>query len=243
MTLTTTTLTRYYKRATQAIRRRFRLAVITSIIALAALLLTYERPIKQQRIEMHFLVSQEPLDSTLEIEEERYNLWVASEYVVWGLADWANGTNFAEEVSRQMIALDYDSEDFSTQEIDKNMYSSAARSRLLIGVLADDEKSVRDMARIASDIIVNRPGEGIPQFERARAFPFLLDNIEDENLVVEVDPNITEQIGLPARLLLGLLSGMLLALLLDYLDPTIRYPDRMKTLDIPILAEIPEAVL
>ena len=57
---------------------------------------------------MHFLVSQEPLDSTLEIEEERYNLWVTSEYVVWGLSDWANGTKFAQEVSEQMILDGYD---------------------------------------------------------------------------------------------------------------------------------------
>ena len=243
MTLTTPALAKYYNRAVQAVRRRMRLAAITTTIVLAALLLTYERPIKQQRIEMHFIVSQEPLDSTLEIEEERYNLWVTSEYVVWGLSDWANGTKFAQEVSEQMILDGYDKDDFSTEEIDKNMYSNAGRSRLRVGVLADDKETVQVMARIVSDKIINQTNSEIPHLERDRAFPFLIDSIEDEGIIAEVQPNITEQLGLPTRILLGLLSGVILALLLDYLDPTIRYPDRMRTLDIPILAEIPEAVL
>lgn len=226
-------------RILDALKRRRRLIAIVSLITIAGLLVTYAPQEKVQRIEMHFIVGQEPiLDSDIVTEEERYFRWVASEYIVYGVHDWASATIFADEVSKRMIAAGYD--DYDTELVDSNMYANAQRSRLLLGVVAGDEETVIDFASIASAVLLEKAGEGIPQLQNEPAAIFPIDPYI-EPLVTEVSRTVSVQTALPMRLVFGILSGFVVAALFELFDPTIRYREAAERLKLPILGEIPKA--
>lgn len=229
----------FQRRVIDALKRRRRLIAIVSLICLAGLLATYTPAEQVQRIEMHFIVGQEPLvDSTLITEEERYFRWVASEYIVYGVHDWASATLFAEEVSERMIAAGYD--DYNVEEVDSNMYASVQRSRLLLGVVAGDEETVKDFAEIATSVLLEQAGAGIPQLQNEPAAIFPIDPLADP-LVTQISQTISDQTALPIRLVIGMLSGFIVAAVVELFDPTIRYRDAAKRLNLPLLGEIPKA--
>lgn len=222
--------------------RRRRAFALTSLIVLLIGLGTYQPPRRFQRIELKFIVSQPPLPSTEEKEEERYNHWVASEYVVFSLSDWANGSTFATDVAESMNKLNYD---MDIEDVDDNMYARAVRSQLTLGVLAKDEQQVRDMALIASELLTAQAGQGIPQLQLQAADIFPIDPIADP-LVEEVDidelnASVGSQLSLLLRVLIAIVAGIAAMLILELYDPTIRNRNAIEALQLPILGEIPRS--
>lgn len=221
-----------FKPYLSALRRRWRVILLTNLLVLAALLITYSPPRSLHRIELRYIVGAEPLPSTARVEEERYYRWVGSEYEVYSIADWANGTAFATRVLERLEAAGVE---MDLLELDQQMYAEAVRSRLLIGVLAEDEATVRLMGQIVNDLLLNLEGVAIPQFGQTRARLFPIDVGEPDLF----NPPVTQQLNLPVRLVLGLASGFALAALLELFDPTIRSRAALADLRLPLLGEIP----
>jgi hypothetical protein len=61
----------------------------------------------------------------------------------------------------------------------------------------------------------------------------------DEPIVNRLPPGLLAQLDLPFRFALALASGVGLALLVDYLDPTVRGRDELETLGLSVVGAIP----
>ena len=62
----------------------------------------------------------------------------------------------------------------------------------------------------------------------------------DQPIVNRIPPGITTQLQLPLRIGLALAAGLGLALLVDYLDPTVRGRREVEEMGLPVIAEIPK---
>jgi capsular polysaccharide biosynthesis protein len=62
----------------------------------------------------------------------------------------------------------------------------------------------------------------------------------DHPMVSQLPDGIRNRLELPLRILLALLAGIGLALLVEYLDPTIRDRQELQELGLEVLGEIPK---
>ncbi|MCB0000869.1 MAG: hypothetical protein KDE56_34130, partial [Anaerolineales bacterium] len=61
----------------------------------------------------------------------------------------------------------------------------------------------------------------------------------DQPIVNPISPGLRSQLDLPLRVILAFGAGIALALLAEYLDPTIRERDEVVQMGLEILGEIP----
>lgn len=220
-------------------RRRWRLiAAVSGVLMLLFAFAARPQP-RPYRIEIGFIAGQAPLESTLSVEEERYFNWVASEYIVFGLADWANGTQFADRVQR-LLALD--GIELDLDAILEALDAGATRSRLVVAAEHVDPATVRALIAAAAEVVMAQDGVNIPQLTNATPRIFPIDNLAGlATLPLERDDlTIRDQLNLPLLLLFGFLGGFALAGVLELFDPTIRSRSALQGLNLPLLGEIPE---
>jgi hypothetical protein len=214
------------------LRRRWRPLLLTSLAVLTFLLLTWSPARPLHRIELRYIVGTEPLPSTTRVEEERYYRWVGSEYEVYALADWVNGSAFIATVRDELEQQGFDVDPIT---LEQNVYAEAVRSRLLVGIVYDDLALVESAAAIMDRLIIQREGLEIPQFSFSPVQIFPIDVPEPDIF----NPPVSRQLSLPVRLLLGVLSGFVVVFLLELFDPVIRYRKTLDDLQLPLLGEIP----
>ena len=77
---------------------------------------------------------------------------------------------------------------------------------------------------------------GLPQLDGETAVLVQLD----QPVVNQIPVGIRSQLDLPLRVALALGAGIGLALLVEYLDPTIRERDEVEKLGLPVVGEIPK---
>ena len=222
------------------IKRRWQLIAIVCAVTLSYFLLTYQTAKERANIQMRFIVGQIPFESAHTKEEERYYNWVSSEYVVAGISDWSNGNSFAKLVSDRLLALNYEAyKDMDVQKVSDDMYAQAARSQLLVNVYHDTEQGVKDFADAVTYVFVNQAAteSGIPQLALDRP---VVTPIDGEHIIQDYRPFLQAQMDLPTRLTFGLLSGFVVALLVELFDPTIRYQRGNEILGLPLMGEIPK---
>jgi len=69
--------------------------------------------------------------------------------------------------------------------------------------------------------------------------PEVVSTLLDGPTVVAVGPDLRSRIELPLRILLGFVAGIVLVFLLDYLDTSLRRPQELEDLGLPVLGAIP----
>lgn len=229
--------------ARQFVQRRKRLITTTSAVVLLLLLLTYRLPQREYQIELKFIVGRDPLPQTDTLtqrgEEERYYRWVASEYEVYAVTDWLNGTQFSQDVSDKLVALGY--KELDEETVNQYMYAEAARSRLLINVVYQNKQTLELIAQIVLNTLSATVGNNqltIPQLgsEPVQLFPI---DVTDKFVIQDFNPPVSAQFSLPLRIILGLLSGFVVAAIFELYDPTIYHRSAIKHLKLPLLGEIP----
>lgn len=85
-------------------------------------------------------------------------------------------------------------------------------------------------------VLTEQNGEALPQLGGETAVLTQLD----QPMIGQIPVGITSQLDLPLRLALALAAGIGLALLVEYLDPTIRERDELLEIGLPIMGEIPK---
>lgn len=232
----------------QAIRRRWKIAAFVTL-ALLLLRFAFWRPVPTlYRTELSFIVSTQALDSTLATEEEKYYLWLSSEYVVASISDYLNGGDFANLVS--VVLLRDGFAEMDTVTTDEFVSAGYVRSRLIVAITHPNTAMVDTIANATVEALfginltqfaardqslpIDLP---VPQLERSPAFLFPIDSeltIEQINLRQDV-----MRAGL-TRLLTALLGGLIIMFVAEYRDPTIRSLAAAEKLHIPIIGEIPD---
>ncbi|MCA9959696.1 MAG: hypothetical protein KC443_11715 [Anaerolineales bacterium] len=210
--------------------RRWPLVVIPAVIVLGVALATYQSPAAVYTVGVRFIVAQEPVTTAATVQEERYYNWLTSEYVVNGLTDWVNGRNFATAVSAQLAKEGLDIPAGAIQPVADN-----TRSMLTLSLTAGDAEALAAIMRAAITVLVTQNAAALPQLggETAVIVPL------DEPIVNQVSAGLRAQLDLPLRVILALGAGVGLALLVEYLDPTVRTRAQVEELGLPILGDIP----
>ncbi len=215
------------------LKRRWLVALIPIVAVLAVGLATYQAPGPLYNAGVRFIVGQEPTESADLSDEERLANWKASEYIVNTLADWVRGGQFAELVSEELAVQGIN---VAPQEIVAGTVSDSTRSMLVLSMTYGDAAVLEQMLRVAGEVLAEANDEGLPQLGGKAA-----DLVQmDEPIVNQIPPGITTQLQLPLRIGLAIAAGIGLALLVDYLDPTVRGRREVESMGLPVIAEIPK---
>jgi capsular polysaccharide biosynthesis protein len=221
-------LRRYWK----ILRRRWLLVLVPAIVVLVVGLLTYKPPVQAYNAGVRFLVGQVPAAGTELRDEQRYYNWLTSEYIVNGLTDWVRGGGFAEEVSAYLAQQGYE---IPAHAIQGGLAADNARSMLTISLTYGDADSLAQMMDGVIFILISENAQALPQLGGDTAVLTQLD----QPVVNPLPSTIRSQLDLPLRIILALAAGVGLALLVEYLDPTIRDRQETEELGLQVLGEIP----
>jgi capsular polysaccharide biosynthesis protein len=214
------------------LKRRWLYVIIPTLIVLAIGLVTYSRPAPLYNAGVRFIVGQEPIGSASLTDEQRLANWKTSEYVVNTLADWVRGGQFAglvsEGLAEQGITV-------APQAIVAGTSSESTRSMMVLSISYVDPTVLDQIMHEAGRVLIERNALGLPQLggEPARLVQL------DEPIVNRVSAGIVKQLDLPLRIILALLAGIGLALLVEYLDPTVRDRRELETMGISVIGSIP----
>ena len=216
----------------QVLLRRWPFVVVPTVVVAALAIATFRLPQPTYSTSIQYIVSQQPTVSAETDEESRRLVWITSQYVVNGLTDWANGTDFSARIARELQLKGFD---IDTGEVSSALLAGTIRSKLEIYVDHSDEETVRAISN-AANVVLNRDNiEAIPQLGEDQAFLMPIDELEIE----EIAPGMSALLMLPIRMAIGAAAGLALALLVEYIDPKIRSGHQLKSIELALLAEIP----
>lgn len=231
----------------RAFARRWRLFLVVVLIVLTYRL-AFWRPVSMlYRTEMRFIVSTQPLDSTLVTEQEKYYLWIASEYVVASVSDYMNGNDFISLVSNELLANGYDEMDAVTT--DEFVQIGYERSRLVVAVTHPDREMVPIIANATAVAMLGvdtmtlvEQGTSapvrvpIPQLEESPAFLFPIDS---DLLINDIDLRADTRRVAFNIVMSATLTALVAVFVAEARDKTIRSRRSAMGLSIPLIGEIP----
>jgi capsular polysaccharide biosynthesis protein len=213
-------------------KRRWLLVILPAAVVLAIGLATYQSPPPVYNVGVRFLVAQPPSEGADTADEQRYYNWLASEYIVNGLTDWVKGGTFATAVSEELAIQGLD---VPAGAIQGSLAADNARSMLIVSLTYGDGEVLAAMMDAVA-VVLQEQNSVLPQLDGETAVLVQLD----QPIVNQIPGGIRSQLDLPLRILLALGAGVGLALLVEYLDPTIRERDELAQLGLPIVGEIPK---
>lgn len=213
-------------------KRRWLYVIIPTLIVLAIGLVSYSRPAPLYNAGVRFIVGQEPIGSASLTDEQRLANWKTSEYVVNTLADWVRGGQFAGLVSQGLAEQGIT---VAPQAIVAGTSSESTRSMMVLSISYVDPTVLDQIMHEAGRVLIERNDLGLPQLGGEPAQLVQLD----EPIVNRVSAGIVQQLDLPLRIVLALLAGIGLALLVEYLDPTIRDRRELETMGLLVIGSIP----
>lgn len=214
-------------------KRRWLIVILPTAVVLAVGLATYQSPPPVYNVGVRFLVSQPPSEEADTADEQRYYNWLASEYIVNGLTDWVKGGLFATAVSQELAEQGIE---VPPGAIQGSLAADNARSMLTLTMNYGDGEALAAMMNAASTVLTEQNSSALPQLGGETAVVIQ----QDQPIVNQIPAGIRSQLDLPLRILLALGAGVGLALLIEYLDPTIRERDELARLGLPIVGEIPK---
>lgn len=214
-------------------KRRWLLVFLPIAVVLAVGLATYKVPPPVYNVGVRFIVGQAPAADTATSDQERYYNWTASEYVVNGLTDWVTGSRFAAAVSQELAAQGLD---VPSEAIQGSLAADNSRSMLTISLTYSDAQLLARMIDAVAKVLIEQNADALPQLGGETAVLVQID----QPIVNQIPAGIRSQLDLPFRLLLAIVAGIGLALLVEYLDPTIRERDELARLGLPVMGEIPK---
>ncbi|GAB4264439.1 MAG: hypothetical protein Kow0080_03510 [Candidatus Promineifilaceae bacterium] len=220
------------KRYAKILLRRWWLIVIPAAIVLTAGLATYKPAPPVYNVGMRFIVGQRPAPDAKSEDEERLANWQTSEYLVNGITDWVRGNRFAEAVSAEMASQGVN---VPAGAIMGSLAADNVRSMLQLSLTYGDADVLAAMVEAVVKVMQTQNSEALPQLggETAVIVPL------DDPVINPISAGLRSQLDLPLRAAIALAAGFGLALLAEYLDPTIRDREDVQSLGLPLLGEIP----
>lgn len=158
------------------------------------------------------------------------DVWLASELAVNALTDWVRTSSFVSEIVRQAAT--------EGVEVNAAAVSIAADNSRSIGQLIISYPDMEVLSKVvdaAVDVLKSRAQNYFPQLGGQAAQVTLLD----VPVIHAAPPPIANRLVPVFRLVVGLLAGVGLAFLAEYLDPTIRQREHVEALGLPVIATLP----
>ncbi len=213
-------------------RRRWLLVLIPPLVVALFSAVTYQPPPAPGfNVGVNFIVAQSPSPGAELVDEDRYYNWLGSEYIVNGLTDWAVSGTFKTAVSNQLAQENID--------VAPSSYSVSAdnvRSKLQLFIQHGDAETLGHIIDAAITVLSEQNADALPQLGGETAVLVLLD----EPVVTPLPRSLSNLLDIPLRIAIGLAAGLGLALLVEYLDPTIRNREEAEAMGFAVLGEIPK---
>ena len=213
-------------------RRRWLLVLIPPLVVALFSLVTYQPPPAPGfNVGVNFIVGQTPAPEANVADQERYYNWLGSEYIVNGLTDWAVSGNFKTAVSTQLAQENID--------VPPGSFSVAAdnvRSKLQLSIQHGNAETLASIMNAAITVLNEQNADALPQLGGETAVLVLLD----EPIVTPLPRSLSSLLDIPLRQAIGLAAGLGLALLVEYLDPTIRTRQEAEEMGFAVLGELPK---
>ena len=209
------------------------LIFLTSLCVTVLLLVTYRPKPAPYTAVASFWIGEAPLSSTQSSDEERYFNWVTSEYVTIALASWVEGSEFLSQVRWRLWLQD---ERLSLDDLTKMIDASVNRSGIRLIVQHPDEMMALTVASAAADAFEEAETVTLPQLENSRV---MVSRLDDLVLAESPETTVREQLELPLRIMFGLLSGLIVALLAQRPNNMIHDRQAIATLNLAVVGEIP----
>lgn len=216
----------------RTLKRRWLLVSIPALVVLAIGIATYSVPGKSYNAGIRFMVGQSPSSSAAISDEERLANWQTSEYIVNSLTDWVRTGQFAELVSQQLAE---DGIAIPAAAILSSVSADNSRSMIILSMTFGDAADLENMLRAAAEVLITENDRGLPQLDGVPAELVQLD----QPIVNPIAPGVFDQLQLPLRISLALATGIGLAFLAEYLDPTVRDRQELEALGMSVLGVIP----
>ncbi len=209
-------------------------AVVALILTLPSLKTIISPPV-DYTASIRFTASQvPPSDSSHSFQDQSYIPWLASEYAITNLATWMTTESFAREIMNNLQAQ---GKTITLSAVCAPMVADSARSIMTLVVRCLDPDTTKLVAQAAIDVLQQRNQSYFPQLDAQRTTITPLDAIT----VAPSSAPITTRLSPLLRIGIGLVAGLALAFLAEYLDPTIRNRREVEALGFAVIAEIPRA--
>jgi capsular polysaccharide biosynthesis protein len=172
----------------------------------------------------------QPPQNSVTYEDRSYFPWLSAELTVDALTAWVQSTSFAEEIAQKTAE--------QGAEIDPAGLRVAADNIQAVGQVFftwPDEQQLQLIAEAAIDVLQTRTQAYFPQLDGQPLQVTILDTPRITPVPVPLIDRFTPFV----RIVLGLLAGIGLAFLAEYLDPTLRYRDEVEALGLRVIATIP----
>jgi hypothetical protein len=166
-------------------------------------------------------------------EDTAYVPWLASEYLAVNLPQWVTSSYFAAEVSDVLATQ---SIDIGAGDLRPAFAADSTRSILVVYFGWDNEAELEKIVAAAITVLQTRNQQYFPQLASTPATIQPLDEIE----IVRTAPPLTVRFRPFIRIFLGLVAGIGLAFLADYLDDTVHGGDDLEKLGLAIIGIVPK---
>ncbi len=209
---------------------------LPTVLVLLAVALTFLRPSPPPTYvaTMRFLVGVKPEPISPQVYGyDRYYTWLTSEYLIDDFSEVVRGSAFAARVSKRLkdqgLTVPPGAIQGSTQ-------TGKLHRLITLSVYWGNPRELQTIARAVVDTVREDSGRFFPQ-----AFGYGTEAIlVDGPHVGPVVPGLRQKLEAPVRVLLALLLGIGLVFLWHYVDETVYDREDVRSLQLPLLAEIPK---
>ena len=184
-------------------------------------------------VSMRFAAGLPPERATGVYNYDRHYDWLASEYIAQAFAFTIPTNQFAQAVSRRLLAQGVT---LTPGEIESSVRADHTSSVIKVSLTWRDAGQLEKMAEAVSAELSENGAAYWPQLTNPGGAPV---RRLDVPVVVASAPPLRDTFDLPVRLLIGLAIGVFLAFALDALDPVMRDRRALDRLGLPSLARIP----
>lgn len=158
------------------------------------------------------------------------DVWLASELAVNAMTDWVRTSSFVQEIKKET--------DQQNIEINPAALGIAADNQRSVGQITlsyPDQAQLQTITAAALDVLKTRAQDYFPQLGGQPAQVTILDVPQ----VVAAPPPIANRFAPFIKLGLGLLVGIGLAFLAEYLDPMVRRREQVEALGLNVIGTLP----
>lgn len=221
------------------IRRHLWVVILLPLVALMAGLLFRSSSIPLYQASMRFTIGVNPPSDTPLTGEDLYNYELASEYFADDFSEIVKSGAFAQDVSHRLKTQGVEVQPGAIQG-----FTVAQKQHRILSVIITwpHEEEARAIAQATIAALEEEGPKYFPQLGVAQAQVFVIDGPSIPGWTpVRLGPSLRQRLDLPIRVILGLIAGVGLAFLLDYLDDSLRETEEVEALGIPVLGRIPAA--
>lgn len=208
------------------------LMLLTALFS-AIQLKPWQTPVPSYHVSLRMLIGVNPqltTDSTA--FDTRYYAWLTSEYLVDDFTEVVRSSLFAQNVSKRLAAQQIE---IPANVIQGSAVSSKQHRIITLSFSWGDRSQLEAMA----DAVVAELSENANFYFEQLGSNDSLVKLLDSPSIGESTPGLRNRIELPLRVILGLIVGLGIAFLLDYLDLSVRNRQELEAIGLTVLGEIP----